>query len=846
MAGAVARATLRSMTTFPPPAEELRLLDAELRQLDARRGQLLARRAQLVAALYAVAPRPLAGPAPSAPPRPEASAPRVQNVLLVLGGVLLTVAAAAFTLLSWGDLGIAGRATVLGAVTAAVLAAPLFLLRRGLRSTAESVAGLGLALTVLDAYALHEAALGGTDGTAYAAVSAAVLATLWTGYGAVSADLRLPRPAALTAAQFPLLLGALAVDAEAYGISAVLLVTAAADAVVAVRERSGSAVSFGAPRIVAVAGAGLLGGGGALIALRLSWTADGPGAAAGAAALLGFASMVAVGAAHRTARGSERLKGAAGAPSSAGAVPPGTVPPRAVPPGMSGPSPAFRVAAGTALSGGLLLVVALGGLLRVSLPGGWAVPAHLVCAVALAGGAALTGVARVWLPEAVRRGLVGAGAAVQALSLLWALPLVLVVVTGPLGWAQRPWSGGPGDAREAVTVLTPWPPYAPQALVVLVVLAGVAALSARRAGERSWASTGAVVLGWTAVLGLPAVLALPYPAGLALLGAATAALLALEGRLPHPRAGTVLALITSVDLAFLALADRTATLAVLSALAVLCAVASGSVRRSPLTAPAAVVYATALACATGAAAGWSAPHTALLVLAVPAACAPLAARAGAVTGLGVESAGAAAGAVAVGLAVTDAPVLALVLSLLGVVAAGTAARPDRRQAGYAAAVLFLLASWVRLAAWDVGTPEAYTLPVTVPALLVGVRRRRREPRLGSWPAYGPGLAVTLVPSLGAAWTDAGWTRPLLLGSAALAVTLLGARHRLRAPLVLGGAVLVLDALHELAPYLVQVADGLPRWVPPALAGLLLLAAGATYEQRIRDVRRVREALGRMN
>lgn len=189
--------------------------------------------------------------------------------------------------------------------------------------------------------------------------------------------------------------------------------------------------------------------------------------------------------------------------------------------------------------------------------------------------------------------------------------------------------------------------------------------------------------------------------------------------------------------------------------------------------------------------------------------------------------------------------LALVLSLCAVIAAGTAVRADRRPAAYAATALFALAAWVRLAAWGVTAPEAYTLPVTVPALALGALRRRRDPRASSWTAYGPGLAATLVPSLMTAWTDAHATRPWLLGAAALLVTLLGARHRLRAPLLLGGGVLVLDALHELAPYLVQVADVLPRWVPPALAGLLLLAVGATYERRLRDVRRVREVLGRM-
>jgi predicted benzoate:H+ symporter BenE len=87
---------------------------------------------------------------------------------------------------------------------------------------------------------------------------------------------------------------------------------------------------------------------------------------------------------------------------------------------------------------------------------------------------------------------------------------------------------------------------------------------------------------------------------------------------------------------------------------------------------------------------------------------------------------------------------------------------------------------------------------------------------------------------------------VLLGVAALVVTLAGARHHLQAPLVLGGTALALVALHELAPYIVQVVGALPRWVPPALAGLALLALGATYEQRLRDARRVREALGRFH
>ncbi|NED14714.1 hypothetical protein G3I33_24950, partial [Streptomyces sp. SID9124] len=261
---------------------------------------------------------------------------------------------------------------------------------------------------------------------------------------------------------------------------------------------------------------------------------------------------------------------------------------------------------------------------------------------------------------------------------------------------------------------------------------------------------------------------------------------------------------------------------------------------------AAVVCAVVLPAALGASLELAVYETAPLLLVVPAVTVLLGARLkGHPVALPVEVTGAAAGAVAVVAAVGDARFLALVLALGGVLAAGTALRPERRPfAGYLATGLFVVAAWVRLSVSGVSAPEAYTLPVTVPALVVGVLRRR-DPSASSWTAYGAGLAVTLVPSLGAAWADPHWTRPLLLGVAALVITLAGARFRLQALLVLGGVVLALDALHELTPYVVQVVDALPRWVAPALAGVLLLAVGATYEKRLRDARRVKEALGRM-
>ncbi|MEU5098586.1 hypothetical protein [Streptomyces sp. NPDC020996] len=782
------------MTHLPPPAEELRLIDAELWRLDARRAQLLARRAWLVAAL-----RPAAPTEPAPQPRSEAGAPRVQNVLLLLGGVLLVIAAMAFTLVSWGHLGIAGRAAVLGAVTLAALAAPAALVKRGLRSTAESVAGLALALTVLDAYALHEAALTGTDATGYAAAVSAVLAVLWAAYGLLpgTAGLRLPGPAALVTAQVTLPLWAVAATAGPYGVTAALLLTAGFDTALALRA-TGRAV-----RLTAVCGAYGVGGWGVAGALWLSWSATGPGAATRAAALLVLAAAIALASALRLVKP--------------------------------------LLATGNALLGGLLLVAALGGTLRVTLPDDWTVPAHLVW------GVALLAAVRAPLPEPVRRGLAGASAGVQGLALLWALPVVAVTLLGPVSWAGRVWSGTPSDARAAVTADLPWPPHAVAAPVVLAVVAAVTVSVVRDATWRPRALAGALALAWATALVLPAVLQVPYPAGLLLQGLVSAGALAAAELTSARHTATVLALVTSLAVAFLSLAGRTPTLTVLSLLAALFAAAACRARLAPVAAPAALAFAAALTCAVGAAAGWQPQHTALLVLAVPVAAALFAAGlGGSWATVPIEVAGAATGLLAIGLAACDAPMLALVLALCGVITAGTALRPGRRHAGYAAAVLFVLAGWVRLAAWDVTAPEAYALPVTVPALVVGVLRRQRDPRTSSWTAYGPGLAVTLLPSLVAAWADPHVTRPLLLGTGALLVTLAGARHRLQAPLLLGGSVLVLDALHELAPYVVQVTDALPRWVPPALAGLLLLALGATYESRIRDVRRVREVLGRMN
>jgi hypothetical protein len=912
------------MRTQPPPAEELRLLDQELSYLDARRAQLLARRAWLVNVLTAAEHGPGGRPsgpagqgqgpggpyAAAGPPGPavrqrETSRPSVQNVLLILGGLLLTIAAIAFTILSWGHLGIGGRAAILGVLTLGAAATPFALLSRGLRSTAEAVGGIALALLILDAYALHRVALPDTGLATYWAIATAAVSAIWAAYGsltrrpapgpaastpegpastpegpastpegpAVRHGLGLPIPLAVLIAQLPLPLWAVAASAQARGFAVALLALATVDAVLAL------ALPGRAARTLAAGGLAIAGPCGLALALELSVGAPDVGAAGVAAALLLWGTAVGLTVAWRLGR-------------------PATTPTSA-PASTSAPAwaPGTALAIVASFVGGLAAIAAVGGVVVLGRGVDGTVAGYLLCSTALLAGTTAPVLRPV--PRApLRHGGVLAAGTVYAGVLLWATPAVIEAVAGPLSWIDRVWTGTPAGSR----VLGPDLPWIGSFAVPVVafVTAVTLAVSGRvtRGGVRTATASGAIIAGAATLVTVPYALGLHYPAVLVWLVALTVALVGTAVWIrARALARTALACAVPVAVAAvgLSLATEPATFAVLGTLLVVTATAAavparpgprrersdgsgrersdgsestrpgagerprpGTVDRPPpggdplrpaAMGGAAVAFATGLAVAVPAAADRPMAHVAFVVLLVPVAAALLAARLrGHPAGLAVEWAGGAAAALAVALAAVsgDQPMLAVVLALTGVIAAGTALRADRRPlATYAATALFVVAAWVRLAAWDVDTPEAYTLPVTIPALVIGHLHRRTNPEASSWTAYAPGLLTTMLPSLMAAWNDLNWTRPLLLGLAALAVTLVGARSRLQAPLLIGSGVLVADALHELTPYVVQVVDALPRWLPPALVGLVLLAVGATYERRLREARRIKDALGRM-
>ncbi len=203
----------------------------------------------------------------------------------------------------------------------------------------------------------------------------------------------------------------------------------------------------------------------------------------------------------------------------------------------------------------------------------------------------------------------------------------------------------------------------------------------------------------------------------------------------------------------------------------------------------------------------------------------------------VGQVGGIATAVGVLLSVVDADRLWLALLAAGVAAGVAALRGiERNKLGWVSGGLLAASTWVRLALSDVDAPEPYTAPAGIALLVVGYLRRRRDPSYRSWPAYAPGLALVLVPSLLRAVDDPGLWRPLLLGLTALAVLVVGVMRRLQAPLVIGGTVLAVDALVQLSPYLADLYDAVPRWTWIGASGLLLLVLGATYERRVRELR----------
>ncbi|MFC4148276.1 SCO7613 C-terminal domain-containing membrane protein [Micromonospora mangrovi] len=134
---------------------------------------------------------------------PEASTREVQNIPLGLGALLLGVAAVVFAAVATSSMDALARLAVLVVATVLMLLAPPVLARRGLTSTAETIAAVGLLLVPLAGYALwavDRIGGGGASGAVFAGSIFLVTTLVSFGYARWT-GLRAPRFAAVLAAQ---------------------------------------------------------------------------------------------------------------------------------------------------------------------------------------------------------------------------------------------------------------------------------------------------------------------------------------------------------------------------------------------------------------------------------------------------------------------------------------------------------------------------------------------------------------------------------------------------------------------------------------------------------------------
>ncbi|KRC63552.1 hypothetical protein ASE12_01485 [Aeromicrobium sp. Root236] len=130
--------------------------------------------------------------------------------------------------------------------------------------------------------------------------------------------------------------------------------------------------------------------------------------------------------------------------------------------------------------------------------------------------------------------------------------------------------------------------------------------------------------------------------------------------------------------------------------------------------------------------------------------------------------------------------------------------------------------------------EAYTLPFGAIGLAVGLYFVRKRPDTETWLLLGPGLTLALVPSVPQALADPTDLRALLLGLGAAAALALGIRFSWQAPFVFGVTILALLVLFNIGPY----ANAAPRVVLIAGVSVVLLGFGITWEDRVRDGRKL--------
>jgi hypothetical protein len=479
-------------------------------------------------------------------------------------------------------------------------------------------------------------------------------------------------------------------------------------------------------------------------------------------------------------------------------------------------------------------------------------------------------------PNPDRRGypLLLAAGPPTVLAIVALAPSLLAALFGPYRWVDHVWAGAPTSSVAALGLLRHWVGGGDTvvAALLLTIAAALGAIGFGGQPRAILARAVAVVIPGIAITMLiaPYTLHSAWPAGpvAAILVAALTGLgVGLSATPPettaagslHQARRLVLAIWLLAGGAGLAgsLADRQTTIWVLFATVAAGTAAALYGNSRPARIVGWLVTATAghlLALVVGLAAGLPVYWTAFVVGAVATALLMLASLLPrlrypeAIAEASTIEASAYAGAVlGLLLAARSLPHLAVFSCAWGAVLGVAAARPARarlyrRVLIWTAAAHELIAWWLLMHIAQVALPEAYTLAVALVALITGYVEARRHPEISSWLSYGVALVAAFLPSL-AIVLSTGQTplRRGLLIVAAAGIVVFGAVRRQQAPVVVGGVVLAIAALNELA----AVSTAALLWTVMALVGGVLVGLGANYEKRRRDISRLRGALGKL-
>lgn len=750
-----------------------------------------------------------AGPPPRAAepaPRPGWSAP---EVLVALGALSLVAAVAVFTAVTWDRLAATAQGALLVALTVVMAGGAVVCRRRGLVATAESLGAVAVALGLADVHVARVALDGFASGRAVTSIGVGVLAGVAVLVGrttglrsltAAGAGLAfLPAPTLVASSPSVVLLGAVA--------TAQALVAVAVDP-----DLERWTLERAVTRVAAVlswAVAGLL----ALAAGAAGLGADPSQAPGGSMAVLVAMAAVAVTA--------------------------------VVVAGRTRPTQSLVL---TAAVGAVVTAAGLGAADAVSSIEAW------LAAVAATGGLlALVGLGMAHRdPTRPWAAVTGNGLAVATAASAYAGVQVAATALALLGSIG---SGADGDASTRL-VARLGADVERSLLADGLSLAHLAALLAVGlvgwARHRRWGAAVTTVAAGAVALGAPVALDLTIGvtvAGLLPLVAAGAAVLVHRGDTDAwLRALLVglaaLVVVVSLGSAALVLGVTAVVVAAAASVAGAALVRDEAAAAGWLGGALAALLATVVLDGVVLGHGRGAVAVSLAVAAtLVAAVGPMVERLRprATEAVGVADLVAGLGLVLAGLISPTVDGASFVVVLAGLVAGLSAPRLSRRLGWIVAVAAGVLLTWLRLGSAGVTVSEAYTLPLAAGLLVVGACLRWDDAIDGSWLRLGPGLAVALLPSTVLALGLDDVRRTVAVVVAGVAVTVWGAAGRAQAPLALGAAAVGAVALRHLAP----VAAEVPRYLAFAAAGVVLVAVGATFEQRRRDLRQARDAFARL-